>query len=112
MGRSQFITASICRRAPIFRTEILARHFVHVLRELRAEMKFACCACEAACQLLAVESVAVDNSRFLYFLIPFLIPSLTVPANCFGLISCTSAAWAQCSGVDRTREGTGRLTPA
>ncbi|HUY14048.1 MAG TPA: hypothetical protein VMX16_10540 [Terriglobia bacterium] len=40
-GHSQFITTSIYRRAQLFRSERLARHSVDVLRELRAEMKFA-----------------------------------------------------------------------
>jgi putative transposase len=40
-GHSQFITTSVYRRAQLFRSERLARHFVDVLRQLRAEMKFA-----------------------------------------------------------------------
>jgi len=61
--------------------------------------------------MVGIELVAVDNPRCLLFLFPLLIPSLTLPANCFGQISCASAAWAQCPGVDRTRAGTGKLTP-
>ena len=39
-GHSQFIPTSICRRAQLFRTGRLVRHFDDVLREPRAEMKF------------------------------------------------------------------------
>ncbi|MGD0694673.1 MAG: hypothetical protein ABSB82_07430 [Terriglobia bacterium] len=40
-GHEQFITTSTCRRVALFRGKRLARHFVDVLRELRAELKFA-----------------------------------------------------------------------
>src|SRR6266567_7786416 len=39
-GHSQFITTSSYRRVQLFRSGRLAHHFVDVLGELRAEMKF------------------------------------------------------------------------
>jgi len=40
-GHEQFITTSIYRRVQLFLRERWARHFVDVLRELRAELNFA-----------------------------------------------------------------------
>ena len=40
-GHAQFITTSVYRRVQVFRSERLSSHFIDVLRELRAEMKFA-----------------------------------------------------------------------
>lgn len=40
-GQAQFITTSVYRRVQLFRSDRLARHFVEVLGELRAEMHFA-----------------------------------------------------------------------
>ena len=39
-GQSQFITTGVYRRVQLSRSDQLARHFVDVLRELHAEMKF------------------------------------------------------------------------
>jgi putative transposase len=40
-GHDQFITTSVYRRVPLFRSERLARHFVDGFRELRIELEFA-----------------------------------------------------------------------
>ena len=40
-GHSQFITTRVIRRIQVFRSERLGSHSIDVLRQLRAEMKFA-----------------------------------------------------------------------